>query len=156
MRFFLNYFLSSMPEAESGFFEESILYSHFRIILNISTVFVSLFYYNSTIMEQVNNFNYVPRYLSDRYFFSKTYFKRDAKFNLDLPKNSSFHFLTSKVAYLSKRDSFSSRNSPLKFKRLVKSKFRSFIKTSNIIRNSKERLIQYLTKSSFPSMTLRT
>jgi hypothetical protein len=48
-------------------------------------------------MENVYNFTYVPRYLSDDRFFFKTHFKTYNNSSLDLPKNSNFHFLTSKV-----------------------------------------------------------
>jgi hypothetical protein len=50
IRFFLNAALSSMPFSDNGFFEQSILYSHYRIVFNLTTVFVSLFYYNTGIM----------------------------------------------------------------------------------------------------------
>ena len=140
-----------MPEAESGFFDESILYSHFRIVLNISTVFVGLFYYNSTIMESVYNFTFVPRYLSDKYLFSKTYFKRDNRFNLDLPKNSNFHFLTKKL--ISKK-SISSKNirKLSRFRRRMKI---SLKRTSVCPLREREKLMQYLSIESYPKMTLR-
>jgi hypothetical protein len=135
-----------MPDADSGFFDDSILYSHFRIVLNISTVFVSLFYYNSTIMERVNNFTYVPRYLTNKYLFSKTYFKKDNLFNLDLPKNSNFHFLTNKL--INKKNS---NSLDLSYSRVLNKD----VKIVNIFRNSRSKLMQYLSAESYPKMSLR-
>ena len=86
-----------MPDTDNGFFEESILYSHFRIVFNLNTVFVSLFYYDTTLMESAYNFRRIPKYRTDRFLFTKTYFKTDRQFILDLPKNSNFQFVTNKV-----------------------------------------------------------
>lgn len=138
-----------MPEAESGFFDDSILYSHFRIVLNISTVFVSLFYYNSSIMELVNNFTYVPRYLTSKYLFSKTYFKRESLFNLDLPKNSNFHFLVNKMSVSTKKNSYFRLDSSFS------KKLKKDVKFVNIFRNSRSKLVQYLSMETFPKMSLR-
>jgi hypothetical protein len=91
-----------MPEADNGFFEESILYSHFRIIFNLTTVFVSLFYYDTTLMETAYNFKYIPKYLTDDFLFAKTYFKTDRKFVLDLPKSSNLQFITNKLVIMMK------------------------------------------------------
>lgn len=52
-------------------------------------------------MENVYNFKYIPKYLKDDFLFTKTYFKTDRKFILDLPKNSNLHFLL--VNYLIKK-----------------------------------------------------
>lgn len=149
MRFFLNYFLSSMPDSDSGFFDDSILYSHFRIVLNISTVFVSLFYYNSTIMELVNNFTYVPRYLTSKFFYSKTYFKRGNMFNLDLPKNNNFHFLINKLTV--SKELSNSRRLSLSYSKVLNKN----LKVINILKNSRNKLMQYLSFESYPKMSLR-
>jgi len=69
-----------MPDLENGFFNESISYSHFRIVFNLTTIYVSLFYYDTTVMENVFNFNYTPRYLTDDFFFLKLILKQIINF----------------------------------------------------------------------------
>jgi hypothetical protein len=148
IRFFLNAALSSMPFSDNGFFEQSILYSHYRIVFNLTTVFVSLFYYNTGIMEYLNNYTYVSRFVKDKYIFSKSYFKTDKQFIRDLPKNSNLHFVTNKTIF--KKE---------KLKKLLKNKPTDlFLKSSevlNVFKKPTEFLENYLSLETAPKVSLR-
>lgn len=97
-------------------------------------------------MESAYNFRYVPKYLTDDFLFTKTYFKNDKRFILDLPKNKNLQFVTSKVM-----------NSG--FEQKVKiGPSRVFRRGRNLLRLSssgREVLNGYLTLTDSPNVTLR-
>lgn len=92
IRLFLNYQLSSMPllddvnlkkKGGNNLFKSAILYSHFRIVFNLTSVFISLFVYPGKFWDSFFRYKRYNRRFS--HMFYRRHYLQDKSLSGDLP-----------------------------------------------------------------------